>query len=142
MIDWVVPVREGLRLLLCSDGLTKELDAEAISAYLAAGRSAEETALALVDAALEGGGRDNITTIVIDVLESSGVGEFENTIASLEQVGIRAAGDDAGKPCHVAGRAGVVSNADFAGEEGISRCPAIEIPRLGLDKPGAKPARR
>ena len=77
---WVVPVREGLRLLLCSDGLTKELDAEGISGLLAAGRSAEETALALVEAALDGGGRDNITAIVIDVLESSGLGEFENTI--------------------------------------------------------------
>lgn len=77
---WVVPVRAGLRLLLCSDGLTKELDAEGIRRHLAAGLSAEETALALIDAALEGGGRDNITTIVIDVLESSGLGEFENTI--------------------------------------------------------------
>jgi len=77
---WVVPVRKGLRLLLCSDGLTKELDTQDISRHLAAGRSAEETAHALVDAALEGGGRDNITTIVIDVLESSGLGEFENTI--------------------------------------------------------------
>ncbi len=77
---WVVPVRAGLRLLVCSDGLTKELDAEAIRLYLAAGLSAEETAVALVEAALEGGGRDNITTIVIDVLETSGLGEFENTI--------------------------------------------------------------
>lgn len=77
---WVVPVRAGLRLLVCSDGLTKELDAEAIRLHLAAGLSAEETAVALVEAALEGGGRDNITTIVIDVLETSGLGEFENTI--------------------------------------------------------------
>ena len=77
---WVVPVREGLRLLLCSDGLTKELDAEGISEHLAAGLPANETASALVQAALEGGGRDNITTIVIDVLESSGPEEFENTI--------------------------------------------------------------
>ena len=77
---WVVPVRTGLRLLLCSDGLTKELDVEAIRCHLAAGLSAEATALALVEAALDGGGRDNITTIVIDVLESSGLGEFENTI--------------------------------------------------------------
>ena len=77
---WVVPVREGLRLLVCSDGLTKELDVEAIRQILAAGVPAEETACALVAAALEGGGRDNITTIVIDVLETFGLGEFENTI--------------------------------------------------------------
>jgi len=77
---WVVPVREGLRLLVCSDGLTKELDVEAIRQILAAGHAAEETACALVAAALESGGRDNITTIVIDVLETFGLGEFENTI--------------------------------------------------------------
>ncbi len=77
---WVVPVREGLRLLVCSDGLTKELDSEDIRLHLAAGLPAAQTATALVAAALEGGGRDNITTIVIDVLESSGLGEFENTI--------------------------------------------------------------
>ena len=77
---WVVPVRAGLRLLVCSDGLTKELDVEAIRVHLAAGLAAEETAVALVEAALESGGRDNITTIVIDVLETFGLGEFENTI--------------------------------------------------------------
>ncbi|MES2093967.1 MAG: protein phosphatase 2C domain-containing protein [Actinomycetota bacterium] len=77
---WVVPVRTGLRLLVCSDGLTKELDADDIRSMLAAGLPADQTALALVQAALEGGGRDNITTIVIDVLESSGLGEFENTL--------------------------------------------------------------
>jgi serine/threonine protein phosphatase PrpC len=77
---WVVPVRTGLRMLLCSDGLTKEVDAEGIRVILAAGLPAQETALALIDAALAGGGRDNVTTVVIDVLESSGPGEFENTI--------------------------------------------------------------
>ncbi len=77
---WVVPVRTGLRLLVCSDGLTKELDADDIRSMLAAGLPADQTALALVQAALEAGGRDNITTIVIDVLESSGFGEFENTL--------------------------------------------------------------
>ena len=77
---WVVPVRAGLRLLVCSDGLTKELEVEAIRVHLAAGLAAEETAVALVEAALESGGRDNITTIVIDVLETFGLGEFENTI--------------------------------------------------------------
>lgn len=77
---WVVPVRTGLRLLLCSDGLTKEVDAAGIRRHLAAGLSAQDTARALVDAALEGGGRDNITTVVIDVLETSGLGEFDNTV--------------------------------------------------------------
>jgi protein phosphatase len=67
---WMLPVRAGLRLLVCSDGLTKEVGDERIRMHLAAALSAHETAGALVDAALAAGGRDNITTIVIDVLDA------------------------------------------------------------------------
>lgn len=67
---WTVPIRTGLRLLLCSDGLTKELPASRLRLHLAARLSAAETAGALVDAALAAGGRDNITVIVLDVLEA------------------------------------------------------------------------
>jgi serine/threonine protein phosphatase PrpC len=67
---WMLPVQVGLRLLVCSDGLTKEVSDERIRLHLAAGLSAAETAGALVDAALAAGGRDNITTIVIDVLDA------------------------------------------------------------------------
>lgn len=67
---WRVPIRTGLRLLICSDGLTKELPAERLRLHLAARLSAVETAGALVDAALAAGGRDNVTVIVIDVLEA------------------------------------------------------------------------
>ncbi len=67
---WMIPVRVGLRLLLCSDGLTKELSDERIRLHLASGLSPEVTAAALVDAALAAGGRDNITTVVLDVLDA------------------------------------------------------------------------
>ena len=63
----MVPVRKGLRLLICSDGLTKELGDERIRLHLAAGMPADETAGALVDAALAAGGRDNVTVAVVDV---------------------------------------------------------------------------
>ncbi len=76
---WVVPVRKGLRLLLCSDGLTKEIDDERIRLHLAAGLTPMETAQALVDAALASGGRDNVTTIVVDVVEANGVLDIEDT---------------------------------------------------------------
>lgn len=77
---WVVPVREGLRLLLCSDGLTKELDHHEIVAVLAKRLSATDTASALVDAAVDAGGRDNVTTIVIDVIQGCGLGETDITL--------------------------------------------------------------
>ncbi|GAB3606874.1 protein phosphatase 2C domain-containing protein [Conyzicola nivalis] len=65
---WLLPLRAGLRLLVCSDGLTGEVEDERIRLHLAAGLSADETAGALVDAALAEGGRDNITVLIVDVV--------------------------------------------------------------------------
>ncbi|MCU1413258.1 MAG: serine/threonine-protein phosphatase [Microbacteriaceae bacterium] len=76
---WSVPALKGLRLLLCSDGLTREVDDSHIRLLLAAGLSPLATAEALVDAALAGGGRDNVSTIVVDVVESSGLLDIEDT---------------------------------------------------------------
>ncbi|AYF98830.1 PP2C family protein-serine/threonine phosphatase [Protaetiibacter intestinalis] len=67
---WMLPIRTGMRLLLCSDGLTKELTPARIHLHLAARLSAAETAGALVDAALAAGGRDNVTVVVVDVLDA------------------------------------------------------------------------
>lgn len=67
---WRIPVRTGLRLLICSDGLTKELGDERLRLHLAAGMSAAETADALVEAALAAGGRDNVTLVILDVIEA------------------------------------------------------------------------
>jgi PPM family protein phosphatase len=64
---WMLPVKPGMRLLLCSDGLTKEVSDKHIRALLEAGATAAETADELMDAALAAGGRDNVTVVVIDV---------------------------------------------------------------------------
>ena len=53
---WMLPVRPAVRLLLCSDGLTKEVKEKEIRRHLAAGQDAERTADALVAAALAAGG--------------------------------------------------------------------------------------
>ncbi len=67
-----VPIEPGMRLLICSDGLTKEVPLERLRLHFAARLSARETANALVDAALAQGGRDNITVIVVDVVRAPG----------------------------------------------------------------------
>ncbi|WP_084477731.1 PP2C family protein-serine/threonine phosphatase [Nocardia jejuensis] len=54
------------RLLLCTDGVGKRLDLGEVKAILAAGITASDAATALVDAALDGGGRDNTTALVVD----------------------------------------------------------------------------
>lgn len=64
---WMLPIQPGMRLLLCSDGLTKEVDDRQIRRHLETGGSAAETADRLMDAALAAGGRDNVTVVVIDV---------------------------------------------------------------------------
>jgi len=76
---WLVPVVRGLRLLVCSDGLTKEVNHDRIRLHLAAGLSSVETANALADAALAAGGRDNITAIVVDVVDAPEQLDLEDT---------------------------------------------------------------
>jgi protein phosphatase len=53
------------QLLLCSDGLTEEVDDNEISALLSRGFAPQETADHLIHAALRAGGSDNITVIVL-----------------------------------------------------------------------------
>jgi PPM family protein phosphatase len=76
---WMLPPRPGMRLLVCSDGLTKEVSESRIRLHLAAGLSPAETAGALVDAALASGGRDNVTVIVVDVLDAPDDRDLEDT---------------------------------------------------------------
>jgi serine/threonine protein phosphatase PrpC len=62
------PVAMHDRFLLCSDGLHGFLPAEAIAEILRERVSSEDTARALVAAALDAGGNDNCTALVLDVV--------------------------------------------------------------------------
>jgi protein phosphatase len=55
---------DGDRLLLCTNGLTDLVDDETIARELGRGTSSNETCQALVDLALERGGKDNVTVVV------------------------------------------------------------------------------
>ncbi|MET0974547.1 MAG: protein phosphatase 2C domain-containing protein [Leifsonia sp.] len=68
----LIAVEEGSRLLVCSDGLTKELTPYGMRHFLMSTASPAEAARQLVDAALANGGRDNVTVIVVDVLGVTG----------------------------------------------------------------------
>ncbi|GIX35630.1 MAG: hypothetical protein KatS3mg126_1409 [Lysobacteraceae bacterium] len=58
--------KPGMQLLLCSDGLTEEVDDHEIARLLArSDLSAQECVEQLVMAALDGGGSDNVTVILI-----------------------------------------------------------------------------
>ena len=60
--------RIGDRLMLCSDGLTDLVDDARIAAVLRS-EDPEEAAAELTAAALGAGGRDNITCVVVDVVD-------------------------------------------------------------------------
>ncbi|MBW4651518.1 MAG: protein phosphatase 2C domain-containing protein [Kaiparowitsia implicata GSE-PSE-MK54-09C] len=60
-----VDVRPSDRLLLCSDGLTEELSDHLIAMHLKTIRACDKAAAALVNAARENGGRDNITVVIM-----------------------------------------------------------------------------
>ncbi|MEE4361732.1 MAG: protein phosphatase 2C domain-containing protein [Pseudomonadales bacterium] len=59
-------------LLLCSDGLYRELSGEEIARHLGAAQSVQEIAQAMLDGALDRGARDNVTVIVIRRLDGRG----------------------------------------------------------------------
>ena len=64
---WTVPASIGDQVLVCSDGLTNELDDDALDALLASGREPQDVAEALVELARVCGGHDNITVIVVEL---------------------------------------------------------------------------
>ncbi len=62
----------GDRYLLCSDGLFNEVPERGIASVLHTIADPNEAAEELVHLAVDGGGRDNITVVVVDVVEDGG----------------------------------------------------------------------
>ena len=66
---WSYPVRDGDVYLLCSDGLTSMIPERQVQEILAGGFALAAAADALIAAANEAGGRDNITVVLFRVEE-------------------------------------------------------------------------
>lgn len=80
---WFIPVAQGDRIMVCSDGLSKELDAARLAQVLGEEQSAQAAATRLVHEALLHGGRDNVTVVVVDAVQTPG-GDLGDT--NLAQV--------------------------------------------------------
>lgn len=87
---WMLPAEGGDRILVCSDGLSTELDDERIARILAEEIEPQDAATRLVHEALLHGGRDNVTVIVVDAV---GDGEGDDDIFDTVPAGGRS--DDA-----------------------------------------------
>lgn len=78
---FLIPIVAGARLLVCSDGLTKELTEHGIRYFLGEGASPLDAAQQLMDAALGNGGRDNVTVVVVDVLATPESGPHGDAVS-------------------------------------------------------------
>tara|TARA_B100002049_G_scaffold1144_1_gene827 strand:- start:445 stop:1698 length:1254 start_codon:yes stop_codon:yes gene_type:complete len=65
--EWLLDPVAGDRFLLCSDGLTNEIDDDEITEQLSISHDPSTTARELVRLANERGGRDNSTVLVVNV---------------------------------------------------------------------------
>lgn len=83
--SWVVAAVAGDRFLLCSDGLFNEVDEPVIEATLRKLADPTEAANELVRLANEGGGRDNITAVVLDVEEGGPAGAAPPVPSRVDQ---------------------------------------------------------
>jgi serine/threonine protein phosphatase PrpC len=83
------------RFLLCSDGVHAYLPAEAIADILRERVSSEDTARALVKAALDSGSNDNCTALVLDVvgLETANATDIGANITELPMIPLPQGGE-------------------------------------------------
>ena len=68
---WELTPAPGDRYLLCSDGLFNEIDDDKIAEILMEDEELEKIAQKLVNHALQAGGNDNITALVLSVTEET-----------------------------------------------------------------------
>jgi PPM family protein phosphatase len=107
---WLLPAVGGDRFLICSDGLTGELPDEVILPLLTVG-GPQQAAEALVAAANDAGGRDNVTAVVVDIAPDDGAG-YETPPAREQPA------TGPGGPGGLTGRGGPAGPAGLAGPGG------------------------
>ena len=91
---YTVAGRDGDVFMLCSDGLTSMISDEEVASILRSSDSLDRTADALVRAANQSGGKDNITVVLFRLADSAPGGTDEDTIAgTLRADDVRAAAD-------------------------------------------------
>ena len=90
---WELHVKSGDRLLLCSDGLTNEVNVDQISQVLHSVKDPRKAARALVDRANAHGGNDNVTVVVVDVLVGEDGTAEPSIVSSVKMPGAAAMTD-------------------------------------------------
>ncbi|MEU8529968.1 MULTISPECIES: Stp1/IreP family PP2C-type Ser/Thr phosphatase [Streptomyces] len=124
-------VRAGDRYLICSDGLSGVVSHQTLEDTLASYQGPQETVQELIQLALRGGGPDNITCIVADVLDTDSgdtlAGRLSDTPVVVGAVAENQAPlGDGGAMQTPAGRA-----------SSLGRPPQVQPPAGGFGPPGS-----
>ncbi len=104
-------IKAGDRILLCSDGLSGVVSNETIAASLLANDDPQDAVDELVDLALRGGGPDNITCVVADVVDDDIEAEGEDALV-VGAVGVQRNSRRLRLPDTPAGRAAQLARED------------------------------
>lgn len=83
----------GDRFLLCSDGLINEVSDAEITETLRRVDDPDEAAIELVRMANEGGGHDNISVVIVDVLDDDGAARRASTAIATDISGLSSRDD-------------------------------------------------
>lgn len=83
---FVKPVKTGDRILLCSDGLNGMVPDDKIAELLSVGEDPRKNCSALVDAANDAGGKDNITVVVVIIGDKIKDSDMQRKIDSAYEV--------------------------------------------------------
>jgi protein phosphatase len=127
-------IKAGDRILLCSDGLSGVVSADTIAASLLANEAPQEAVDELVDLALRGGGPDNITCVVADVVDDDGDVEGADAVV-VGAVGVQRNSRRLRLPDTPAGRAAQLARSDDVddGEPGRrSRLRVLVLTAVGM----------
>lgn len=91
---WLLPAETGDRILICSDGLTTELDDARIAVILRDESDPQAAATRLLHESLVHGGRDNLTVLVIDATAVTGTFDLDSTVPTARIPRPEAPNDD------------------------------------------------
>lgn len=89
---WLIPAEVGDRMLICSDGLTGEVPDEVIERQLGRPDDVRSICRGLVELALDAGGSDNVTVVVVEAVEVVGLepdgDQHTTSLTQLEEDGV------------------------------------------------------
>jgi len=134
---WQLDLRTGDRLVLCSDGLTNEVDSDEMAGILGEVDDPAEAAERLVEAANQHGGADNITVVIVDVQ----IGKDEDAASARVQPLLLGAAGFATSAAATTAAVPVVAPAQEGQPSGIGSGPASGSEPSGAESGSGSGAR-